>query len=352
MPPTASRRPGVPASRRPGGARGSAGSGGVALRRGARARPPAADRRGPPPPADVAAADGRGPRTRRGRRARARGARARPRPRRRSRRRKEGGEGAEQIHGRNRAPVDSLPRVAGTSRCRRDPASPVAYCRAWPSTPSPSCCRRTDGGLRVRPRGRGVRRRPHGARGPSGRLPGLRAAAAGRSCRAADDHDRPARSGRPRGRRPRRRRRDRAAGTSRALPRRHPVGARGRGGHRLACAPASSRSRPAGCSTDGEVTAHWVHCRRAGRGRTPPCGSTPTCSSSTTATSSPAPARRPGIDACLHLVRKHRGAAVASTIARRMVVPPQRDGGQRQYVDLPVAGVLLGQPRAGHALDA
>ena len=43
-----------------------------------------------------------------------------------------------------------------------------------------------------------------------------------------------------------------------------------------------------------------------------------------------------GIDACLHLVRKHRGAAVASTIARRMVVPPQRDGGQRQYVDLPV----------------
>src|SRR5690606_38634344 len=30
------------------------------------------------------------------------------------------------------------------------------------------------------------------------------------------------------------------------------------------------------------------------------------------------------------------GASVATAIARRMVVPPQRDGGQRQYVDAPV----------------
>lgn len=43
-----------------------------------------------------------------------------------------------------------------------------------------------------------------------------------------------------------------------------------------------------------------------------------------------------GIDACLHLVRGELGAAVATRIARRMVVPPQRDGGQRQYIDLPV----------------
>ncbi|MGH3736130.1 MAG: GlxA family transcriptional regulator [Micromonosporaceae bacterium] len=43
-----------------------------------------------------------------------------------------------------------------------------------------------------------------------------------------------------------------------------------------------------------------------------------------------------GIDASLHLVRRELGAAVATRIARRMVVPPQRDGGQRQYVELPV----------------
>lgn len=43
-----------------------------------------------------------------------------------------------------------------------------------------------------------------------------------------------------------------------------------------------------------------------------------------------------GIDACLHLVRRELGSAVATAIARRMVVPPQRDGGQRQFVDMPV----------------
>jgi len=39
-----------------------------------------------------------------------------------------------------------------------------------------------------------------------------------------------------------------------------------------------------------------------------------------------------GIDAALHLVRREFGAGVASTIARRMVVPPHRDGGQAQFV--------------------
>jgi transcriptional regulator GlxA family with amidase domain len=43
-----------------------------------------------------------------------------------------------------------------------------------------------------------------------------------------------------------------------------------------------------------------------------------------------------GIDACLHVVRKELGAGVANTIARRMVVPPHRDGGQAQYVTTPL----------------
>ncbi|MEU4442079.1 helix-turn-helix domain-containing protein [Actinosynnema sp. NPDC050801] len=42
-----------------------------------------------------------------------------------------------------------------------------------------------------------------------------------------------------------------------------------------------------------------------------------------------------GIDACLHVVRRELGAAVTATIARRMVVAPQREGGQRQFVELP-----------------
>jgi len=43
-----------------------------------------------------------------------------------------------------------------------------------------------------------------------------------------------------------------------------------------------------------------------------------------------------GIDACLHLVRRELGSRVANVIARRMVVPPQREGGQRQFVQRPV----------------
>jgi transcriptional regulator GlxA family with amidase domain len=43
-----------------------------------------------------------------------------------------------------------------------------------------------------------------------------------------------------------------------------------------------------------------------------------------------------GIDACLHLVRRELGSEVTNKIARRMVVPPQREGGQRQYIDQPI----------------
>lgn len=44
-----------------------------------------------------------------------------------------------------------------------------------------------------------------------------------------------------------------------------------------------------------------------------------------------------GLDACLHLVRRDFGAAIANTVARRMVVAPHREGGQAQYVEAPVA---------------
>lgn len=43
-----------------------------------------------------------------------------------------------------------------------------------------------------------------------------------------------------------------------------------------------------------------------------------------------------GIDAALHVVREELGATAASVVARRMVVPPQRHGGQAQYLRTPV----------------
>jgi AraC family transcriptional activator FtrA len=43
-----------------------------------------------------------------------------------------------------------------------------------------------------------------------------------------------------------------------------------------------------------------------------------------------------GIDLCLHLVRAEHGSAIANALARRMVVPPHRSGGQAQFVEAPV----------------
>ncbi|MDR6867036.1 transcriptional regulator GlxA family with amidase domain [Microbacterium resistens] len=43
-----------------------------------------------------------------------------------------------------------------------------------------------------------------------------------------------------------------------------------------------------------------------------------------------------GIDACLSLLRIELGAELTNKVARRMVVPPQRDGGQAQYIDRPI----------------
>jgi AraC family transcriptional activator FtrA len=43
-----------------------------------------------------------------------------------------------------------------------------------------------------------------------------------------------------------------------------------------------------------------------------------------------------GIDAALYLVRQEFGERIANRLARRMVMPPHREGGQRQYVDRPV----------------
>jgi transcriptional regulator GlxA family with amidase domain len=57
-----------------------------------------------------------------------------------------------------------------------------------------------------------------------------------------------------------------------------------------------------------------------------------------------------GLDLCLHILKRDHGAALARTIARRIVVPPHRDGGQAQYVEQPLpADGSLAATRA-HAL--
>jgi len=43
-----------------------------------------------------------------------------------------------------------------------------------------------------------------------------------------------------------------------------------------------------------------------------------------------------GLDLGLHLIRRDFGPAIANQVARRLVIPPHRDGGQAQFIDRPV----------------
>ncbi|MBI3230431.1 MAG: helix-turn-helix domain-containing protein [Burkholderiales bacterium] len=70
------------------------------------------------------------------------------------------------------------------------------------------------------------------------------------------------------------------------------------------------------------------------------------------------------IDCCLHMLRQRFGAQAANSVARKMVVPPHRQGGQAQYIEyaLPVSARssrlagLLDQVRANlplpHSVDS
>jgi AraC family transcriptional regulator, transcriptional activator FtrA len=52
------------------------------------------------------------------------------------------------------------------------------------------------------------------------------------------------------------------------------------------------------------------------------------------------------IDLCLHVVRLDYGTEIATRVARDLVVPPHRDGGQAQYIDAPMRAIEAGDPFA------
>lgn len=56
-----------------------------------------------------------------------------------------------------------------------------------------------------------------------------------------------------------------------------------------------------------------------------------------------------GADLGLHLIARDFGAAAAAEVARRMVVPPHRDGGQRQFISAPLGPPGLPDPASDEA---
>ena len=50
------------------------------------------------------------------------------------------------------------------------------------------------------------------------------------------------------------------------------------------------------------------------------------------------------IDLCLHIVRRDHGAEIAARLARELVVPPFREGGQAQYIESPLPALDPADP--------
>jgi AraC family transcriptional activator FtrA len=54
-----------------------------------------------------------------------------------------------------------------------------------------------------------------------------------------------------------------------------------------------------------------------------------------------------GLDLCLHLVRRDYGSKIANQVARRLVIPPHREGGQAQFLERPVEDGPRGAEQRG-----
>ena len=91
----------------------------------------------------------------------------------------------------------------------------------------------------------------------------------------------------------------------------------------------------AGLLDDRECTTHWMRTAELAK-RFPRAHVVPEVLYVDTGQVVTSAGTAAGIDACLHLWRRAYGADVASTVARRMVVAPQREGGQAQFIARPV----------------
>ncbi len=87
----------------------------------------------------------------------------------------------------------------------------------------------------------------------------------------------------------------------------------------------------AGLLDGRRVTTHWMHADRL-RAQFPDLEVDPDVLYVDAGNVLTSAGTAAGIDLCLYLMRNDHGAEVANAVARRMVVPPHRDGGQAQFV--------------------
>jgi AraC family transcriptional regulator, transcriptional activator FtrA len=91
----------------------------------------------------------------------------------------------------------------------------------------------------------------------------------------------------------------------------------------------------AGLLDGRRATTHWAHTAQLAA-RHPRAEVDPDVLYTDNGTVLTAAGKAAAVDLCLHLIHLDHGAAVANTVARRLVVPPHRAGGQAQFVATPV----------------
>ncbi|MEU8222338.1 helix-turn-helix domain-containing protein [Kribbella sp. NPDC048915] len=91
----------------------------------------------------------------------------------------------------------------------------------------------------------------------------------------------------------------------------------------------------AGLLDGKEATTHWAH-TAALSARFPSAMVDPDVLYTDNGDVLTAAGKAAAVDLCLHLVQRDRGATIANALARRLVVPPHRVGGQAQFVATPV----------------
>ena len=111
---------------------------------------------------------------------------------------------------------------------------------------------------------------------------------------------------------------------------------RARRADRLRLHRARSCSLQPGCWDGRRATTHWMYAERLGR-RYPRVALDPDVLYVADGRVFTSAGTAAGVDVCLHLVALDHGMEVAAAVARRLVMPLYRAGGQAQYVDTPIA---------------
>jgi AraC family transcriptional activator FtrA len=91
----------------------------------------------------------------------------------------------------------------------------------------------------------------------------------------------------------------------------------------------------AGILNGRRATTHWMHAAELAR-RFPAVDVDPRVLYVVDGQIATSAGTAAGIDLCVELIRGDHGTATAAEIARRLVVPPHRQGGQAQYVSTPL----------------